>query len=228
MLLYGSVRLHVTTTRSASSFTNRCPDIRGFMNTQIAGCAFTRLRPASRSSSNRPIVTPPPRPPRPPPPPPRARAPPSRIAARRLSESNRPCDAHRKRIPALARKRKREVLQAHLSAGKFAAELRVPLQRPGLHAVSRPVRREPHCAPRQIEQVGLSQHPVIQREHDKIPLRRNVADRLPRFLRRLLRVQQNRQSHRAGDHPEHSRTSFHGRHSLIFLSPRLPPLVHAP
>src|ERR1039458_5082703 len=65
----GSVRLQVTTTRSSSSFTERVPDMRGFMKTQIAGTELTSVRAASCNWSNRPMVTPPPRPPRPPPPP---------------------------------------------------------------------------------------------------------------------------------------------------------------
>src|SRR5580692_11355595 len=59
MLPHGSVTSHVTTTRSANSFTNSSPDIRGLKNTQIAGTVFTRFAAPSLSGSNRPIETPP-------------------------------------------------------------------------------------------------------------------------------------------------------------------------
>src|SRR5580658_80644 len=59
MLPHGSVTSQVTTTRSASSFTNSLPDIRGLKKTQIAGTVFTRFAAPSLSGSNRPIETPP-------------------------------------------------------------------------------------------------------------------------------------------------------------------------
>src|ERR1700689_3366085 len=59
MLPHGSVTSQVTTTRSASSFTNLLPDIRGLKKTQIAGTVFPRFAAPSLSGSNRPIETPP-------------------------------------------------------------------------------------------------------------------------------------------------------------------------
>src|ERR1700733_7665243 len=59
MLPHGSVTSQVTTTRSASSFTNSLPDIRGLKKTQIAGTVFTRFAAPSLRGSNRPIETPP-------------------------------------------------------------------------------------------------------------------------------------------------------------------------
>src|SRR5580658_3747283 len=59
MLPHASVTSHVTTTRSASSFTKRSPDMRGLKKTQIAGTVLARFAAPSDKGSKRPMETPP-------------------------------------------------------------------------------------------------------------------------------------------------------------------------